>query len=146
MTRGFQSFLHEPGPGYHVVVNSPAELSQRGPGRRAGVAKPKGNRNAPRTFKTAMQWLEHHYKEDFFLYIDTWDPHEPWDAPSYYTEPYWPGYDGEVVLPVYGNWHDVPGYTRREPPEGPRHLLRRDHHGRHLAGFSDEVPFRGTWA
>ena len=44
-------------------------------------------------FMTAMQWLEHHYKDDFFLYIDTWDPHEPWDAPSHYTELYWPDYD-----------------------------------------------------
>ena len=67
---------------------------------------------------TAMQWLERHYKEDFFLYVDTWDPHEPWDAPSYYTELYWPEYDGELVLPVYGNWHDVPGYVEEKMQKG----------------------------
>ncbi len=67
---------------------------------------------------TAMQWLERHYKEDFFLYIDTWDPHEPWDAPSHYTELYWPEYDGELVLPVYGNWHDVPGYVEEKMQKG----------------------------
>ena len=54
---------------------------------------------APRTFIQSMKWLEKHYKEDFFLYIDTWDPHEPWDAPGYYTEYYWPGYDGEIIDP-----------------------------------------------
>ena len=76
------------------------------------------DRNSPRTFTTAMQWLEQHYKEDFFLYIDTWDPHEPWDAPEYYTEYYWPSYDGEIVLPLYGNWHDVPGYTEMRVKKG----------------------------
>jgi arylsulfatase A-like enzyme len=60
-----------------------------------------------------MRWLERHYKEDFFLYVDTWDPHEPWDAPDYYTEPYWPGYDGEVVQPPYCNWQDAPGFTEK---------------------------------
>ena len=53
-----------------------------------------------------------------FQYIDTWDPHEPWDAPAYYTEMYLPGYDGEVVLPVYGNWHDVPGYDEKKLRKG----------------------------
>jgi arylsulfatase A-like enzyme len=68
--------------------------------------------NAPQTFTKAMQWLEHHYKEDFFLYVDTWDPHEPWDAPAYYTEIYRPDYDGEIIEPIYGRWLDVPGFTR----------------------------------
>ena len=64
------------------------------------------------SFTKAMQWLESHYKEDFFLYIDTWDPHEPWDAPAYYTEIYWPDYDGEIIEPIYGCWQDVPGFTQ----------------------------------
>jgi arylsulfatase A-like enzyme len=72
------------------------------------------DRFAPRTFTQAMKWLERHHKENFFLYIDTWDPHEPWDAPSYYTELYWPGYDGEIIYPVYGHWRDVPGYTEEK--------------------------------
>jgi arylsulfatase A-like enzyme len=66
---------------------------------------------APQTFSRAMEWLEQHYKEKFFLLIDTWDPHEPWDAPAYYTERYWPNYDGEVIQPIYAHWQDVPGYT-----------------------------------
>ena len=82
---------------------------------------------------TAMRWLEQHYKEDFFLYVDTWDPHEPWDAPPYYTELYWPGYDGELVLPVYGNWHDVPGYQEEQ--------LRKGH-----ATYCGEITMVDTWA
>ena len=135
--RGFQSFFMNvgqdtlwsliPEPGYH---NESLDVR--------AAWRSEADRNAPKTFMTAMRWLEQHYKEDFFLYVDTWDPHEPWDAPLYYTELYWPGYDGELVLPVYGNWHDVPGYPRGTAPEGTRHLLRRDHHGRHLGGLSAE--------
>ena len=69
------------------------------------------DRNAPQTFARAMRWLERHYKEDFFLYVDTWDPHEPWDAPAYYTEQYLPSYNGEIVQPVYARWQDAPGLT-----------------------------------
>lgn len=66
---------------------------------------------APQTFRRAMQWLELHYKDDFFLYIDTWDPHEPWNAPHFYTEMYWPGYDGEMMRPIYGYMKDYPEIT-----------------------------------
>ena len=65
---------------------------------------------APMTINTAMQFLERNYKEHFFLYIDTWDPHEIWNAPVYYTEPYWPSYDGELQGTLYKYVKDVPGY------------------------------------
>ncbi|HET7768698.1 MAG TPA: sulfatase [Chloroflexota bacterium] len=52
----------------------------------------------PRTLFTGEQWLEKNYQQGpFFLWIDTWDPHEPWDAPQYYVDKYDPGYDGLVV-------------------------------------------------
>ena len=73
--------------------------------------KVESDRNVAQTMMSAMEWLELHYKEDFFLYVDTWDPHEPWDAPPYYTERYWPGYDGEIIQPIYANWQDAPGFT-----------------------------------
>ena len=88
--------------------------------------------NAPQTFTKAMRWLERHYKEDFFLYVDTWDPHEPWDAPPYYTERYWPGYDGELIEPVYGYWPDVPGFTRER--------LEKAH-----ASYCGEITMVDTW-
>src|SRR5215203_3890076 len=47
---------------------------------------------------------ERHDDEQFFLYVDTWDPHEPWDAPDYYTARYREGYAGEQIYPAYGNW------------------------------------------
>jgi arylsulfatase A-like enzyme len=52
----------------------------------------------PRTLFTAEQWLEKNYQNGpFFLWVDAWDPHEPWDAPQYYVDRYDPGYAGLVV-------------------------------------------------
>jgi len=56
---------------------------------------------APRTMLTASRWLERHRKEKFFLYVDTWDPHEPWDPPSWYIERYYAGFDGRVAGRYY---------------------------------------------
>ena len=88
--------------------------------------------NAPQTFIKAMQWLERHYKENFFLYIDTWDPHEPWDAPPYYSERYWPDYDGQIIEPIYGSWKDVPGFTQEH--------LNKAH-----ATYCGEITMVDTW-
>lgn len=82
-----------------------------------GAASPKQSQHdcfAVQTFDSAMRWLENNYKEDFFLYVDTWDPHEPWDAPSYFTEQYWPGYDNEIVGPIYGYWQQEPNLTEEK--------------------------------
>ena len=59
---------------------------------------------APGTYEMAIQWLERNYKrDDFFLWIDTFDPHEPWDPPQHYTDLYDPGYQGRVFdAPTYG--------------------------------------------
>jgi len=56
-----------------------------------------------RTMTEASRWLEKSYeRENFFLYVDTFDPHEPWDAPQWYVDMYDPGYKGDVVdYPLY---------------------------------------------
>ena len=56
------------------------------------------------TMNTASKWLEKNYKhEKFFLYIDTFDPHEPWDPPHWYVDMYDRDYKGEeIIYPVYG--------------------------------------------
>jgi arylsulfatase A-like enzyme len=76
-------------------------------------ARGEGDLFAPRTLKTAADWLERHYKEKFFLLVDTWDPHEPWDPPAYYVKPYFLEYKGEVVSPAYWEWREN-GTTERE--------------------------------
>ena len=59
---------------------------------------------APGTYTLAMRWLEQNYRRDnFFLWIDTFDPHEPWDPPQHYVDMYDPGYDGRLFeAPTYG--------------------------------------------
>ena len=90
------------------------------------------DRNVAQTVTRAMEWLQLHYREEFFLYVDTWDPHEPWDAPSYYTEMYMPDYDGEVVQPIYGRWHDDQGFTAGRVEKA-------------LATYKGEVTMVDTW-
>ena len=110
--RGFQTFFFHPGQ-----EGSPTRVLLKGHHESRDVKevwRHESDRNAPQTISRAMEWLERHYKEHFFLYVDTWDPHEPWDAPPYYTEPFWPGYDGEVIQPVYGHWQDSPGMTEEK--------------------------------
>ncbi|KPK66220.1 MAG: hypothetical protein AMK73_00705 [Planctomycetes bacterium SM23_32] len=51
-----------------------------------------------RTMTEACRWLERNRRrERFLLYVDTFDPHEPWDAPQWYVDMYDPGYEGEAV-------------------------------------------------
>jgi arylsulfatase A-like enzyme len=79
-----------------------------------------------------MEWLERHYKENFFLCVDTWDPHENFEAPNYYTELYWPGYDGEIIAPPYAHWQDVLGFTEDKVKKA-------------LATYWGEVTMVDTW-
>jgi len=43
----------------------------------------------PRTFQTGIEWLTRNYRrKNFFLYVDTFDPHEPWDPPRWASDLY----------------------------------------------------------
>lgn len=70
---------------------------------------------APGTFKLACEWLERNWKRDnFFLWVETFDPHEPWDPPPWHVERYDPGYTGRVFeCPPYGYYRKM-GITKRE--------------------------------
>ncbi|MDF1513931.1 MAG: sulfatase [Anaerolineae bacterium] len=67
-----------------------------------------------RTMSGAMDWLETNYKQDsFFLYVDMWDPHEPFDSPWFDYQLYAdPDYSGDRIdYPQYGR------YTYMTPEE-----------------------------
>ena len=55
------------------------------------------------TMQAAIDWLrENHDQNKFFLHVDSFDPHEPWDPPQSYVDMYDPGYVGEeVIYPAY---------------------------------------------
>ncbi len=62
------------------------------------------DRFVARTAQAAMRWIEDYLnipsqrRKPFFLYVDAFDPHEPWDPPEWYTRKYYPeDYSGEVI-------------------------------------------------
>lgn len=59
---------------------------------------------SPRLFSRAMELLESSKEQQpFFLCVDSYDPHEPWDPPREYVDLYAEPYDGpEPYLPAYG--------------------------------------------
>jgi len=53
--------------------------------------------NAARLFRTAGQFLQDNAsRENFFLWLDCFDPHEPWDAPPEYVRKYDADGDGRI--------------------------------------------------
>ena len=100
---------------------------------------------APKTMQAAERLLEYYRKEKFFLYIDMWDPHEPWDPPSWYVEPYYPGYDGKVVAPPY--WY----YKERGISEEDLKIARACYCGEitmvdlWVGRFIDKLKAMGLW-
>jgi arylsulfatase A-like enzyme len=62
---------------------------------------------SPTTFRLAEQALEYLRADGrpFLLWVDTWDPHEPWDPPAWYVQHYLPDYDGRVIDPPYDYIH-----------------------------------------
>ncbi|MBD3351528.1 MAG: sulfatase-like hydrolase/transferase [Candidatus Lokiarchaeota archaeon] len=67
-----------------------------------------------RTSTRVCEWLEDNYKSTpFYLYVDFFDPHEPWDPPQWYVDMYDPDYDGQVIdYPKYTEWRKI--MTERE--------------------------------
>jgi arylsulfatase A-like enzyme len=59
---------------------------------------------APKVFLRAMELLEGaSRREPFFVVVDCYDPHEPWDPPPKYTSLYDEGYSGpEPFTSLYG--------------------------------------------
>ncbi len=73
---------------------------------------------APQVLRAATDWLEQNYcHKNFFLWVDSFDPHEPWDPPKHYLDLYDPGFKRGVPPNFFNN----PAITPRER----RHLRAR---------------------
>ncbi len=103
--RGFDDFVWVRGQGDDTRPHERSDYRK--------TWKSESDRLVARTITEAEQWLERHHKEQFFLYVDTWDPHEPWDAPEYYTSLYHADYGGRQIYPSYGRW-DEAGLSRED--------------------------------
>jgi len=50
-------------------------------------------------FRRGAQWLEENKSnQPFFLWVDGFDPHEPWDPPREYADYYCPNYEGKEYI------------------------------------------------
>ena len=86
---------------------------------------------AARTFRRAIEWLErNHEHEQFFLYIDSFDPHEPCEAPQHFLDMYDPDSAGPQL--IYGNL-----YLRSELTDQEHHNVR--------AHYAAEVSMVDHW-
>jgi arylsulfatase A-like enzyme len=73
---------------------------------------------AARTFKTAIRWLERNQDhEKFFLYVDSFDPHEPFESPRRFLDLYDVDPNGPQL--IYGNL-----YKRSELTDSEHHQVR----------------------
>ncbi|CAN7745109.1 sulfatase [Paenibacillus sp. LjRoot56] len=73
----------------------------------------------PRTMKAACQWLEDNEDADsYFLMVEAFDPHEPFDCPQHYLDLYEDNYTGPRF--------DWPKYAKvGEPPDAMEHMQKR---------------------
>ena len=84
------------------------------------------------TMRAAHRWIENFGRRNqpFFLVVDTFDPHEPWDPPRYYIDRYDPDYEGdELFEPAY----EPAGYAT---PREIQHMR---------AMYAGEVSFVDRW-
>lgn len=75
-----------------------------------------GDTFVAQTVQSACDWLERNYQQDsFYLMVDTFDPHEPWDVPDWYVRRFdSEDYDGpEPIYPTYGPNHMDDRTTQR---------------------------------
>lgn len=61
-----------------------------------------------KTASTTVRWLEENNEAGpFFLWVDFFDPHEPWDPPEYLVKKYQKEYSGQPMIhPNYGKATD----------------------------------------
>ena len=63
--------------------------------------KDEGDYQCGRVFRAAADWLDDNASQKpFMLWIEAFDPHEPWDPPREYADRYCPDYDGiDFIMP-----------------------------------------------
>lgn len=73
----------------------------------------------PKTFESACQWLDDNRNADnFFMTVEVFDPHEPFDCPEHYLKMYHDDY--------HGKRYDWPEYAPvSEPEDALKHIQRR---------------------
>jgi arylsulfatase A-like enzyme len=96
------------------------------------------------TMLAAGDWLEAHADDDFFLWVDTFEPHEVWDAPEHYTDRYSPSYEGiDYSFPNYG-YDDVYSLAELERMTA-RYAAEVTLTDRWVGHLLDHLDYLGLW-
>ncbi|MDE1175679.1 MAG: sulfatase-like hydrolase/transferase [Edaphobacter sp.] len=75
-----------------------------------------GDSIVQQTAKTAINWLEeNHASGPFYLQVEAFDPHEPWDPPQQFLEKY-------LKEPTKHSWPEPPYGDVKVPEEGVKRL------------------------
>jgi arylsulfatase A-like enzyme len=70
--------------------------------RNAYWYRQQGTNTTASLFRAAMEWMDAP-RDKCFLWIDAFDPHEPWDAPAEFRKPYpWNDQGAAVIWPRQG--------------------------------------------
>ena len=72
--------------------------------RSRGYFRDESDFPGPRTMAAAAEWLDRHgpHHDRFLLFVDEFDPHEPFDTPEPYASMYDDGWDGpHLIWPPY---------------------------------------------
>jgi arylsulfatase A-like enzyme len=119
---------------HYTVPGNDMSMREKVRQYRANVAGRKGEEDwfGPRVFLRGMEYLEVAVKVGgpFFLVVDSFDPHEPWDPPECYANMYGrPTGRGEPIAPNYG----------------PSDYLEDDELARMRALYAGEVTLTDRW-
>lgn len=90
----------------------PPDYLARFPGLHARLSQYKANRNLWKqegesvtqiTAQTAIRWLNENYNQrPFYLHVESFNSHEPWDPPQRFLDKYWHGpYTPSFIEPPY---------------------------------------------
>ncbi len=75
-----------------------------------------GNSIVEQTARNALRWIdENHDQGPFFLHVESFDPHEPWDPPDEFLSKY-------LKNPTAHSWPEPPADSRGLPEEGVKRL------------------------
>ncbi|MCS6861854.1 MAG: sulfatase-like hydrolase/transferase [Abditibacteriales bacterium] len=73
--------------------------------------KSEADHYAAQVMRAAADWMKNYgHKKPWMLWVESFDPHEPWDAPAEFVDKYCPHYDGRELI-----W--APAFTRDCTPE-----------------------------
>ena len=103
------------------------------------------DRPTPRTFASAVDWLQQNEGEDnFFLTVEAFDPHEPFDASEEFRAMYPDDFD------VFYEWPRYSALNDQETPEAVEHLRNQycatlSMADKWLGKLLDEIDRQGMW-